>query len=267
MNTQPRNCSMRAAFRAAMLIGWMLVMLPPVLLAWLLRCERPRGRLAQAFYAGAGRIVGLHVTVEGAPATPRPLLIVANHASYLDIFVLGAQLPLSFTPKREVRDWPLIGFLCVLADCVFVERRPAFMEQARAAMAARIARGRVLCLFPEGTTSDGKYLKPFKSGFLSLAEQHALPVQPASIAYTHIGQKPIADGARDRVAWVGDASFFSHFLRVMGLPSVRVTLRWHAPLDRTDFTDRKALTKAAETIIGAGLLADLPMVEEIHAPR
>lgn len=257
----PAHSTCRAALRAVALVSWLLVILPFVTTFWALRLQGLRGAMGRLFVAGALPVLGMHITTIGKPSALRPLMVVSNHASYLDVFIIGAQLPVSFTPKREVRSWPFIGWLCVLADCVFVERRPAHMEEARTEMAKRIHEGRVLCLFPEGTTSDGKHLKPFKSGFLSLAEQHALPVQPASIAYTHIGHSVITDDMRELAAWVGDATFFGHFWNVLGMPGIRATMRWHAPLHLKDFTDRKALTKAAETIVTAGVMADLGQAE------
>ena len=254
---RPPHSPLRAAVRAVGLVTWLLLVLPFVTLFWALRLQTLRGAVAQLFVAGVLRIIRLRVTTLGAPSDLRPLLVVSNHASYLDVFIIGAQLPVSFTPKREVRSWPFIGWLSVLADCVFVERRPAHMEAARAEMAKRIDAGRVLCLFPEGTTSNGKQLKPFKSGFLSLAEDHQLPVQPASIAYTRIGDHVISDATRELVAWVGEATFFAHFWHMLGMDGVRATIRWHAPLRLQDFADRKALTKAAETLITAGVMADL----------
>jgi 1-acyl-sn-glycerol-3-phosphate acyltransferase len=250
----PRSSPTRAITRALLIVLWLFINLPCVLLLWMVGWQKPRARLAQLFFKGAAFLVGLRFMVEGAPVKLRPLMIVANHSSYIDIFAIGSLIPISFAPKREVRKWPLIGFLCVLADCVFVERRPSHLNEAREEMAKRIAEGRVICLFPEGTTSDGKNLKPFKSAFLSLAEDHKLPVQPVSVAYTHVGDTLIVDDSqREQVAWVGDSTFFKHFIHVLGLPSIRVVLRWHEPLHSQNFEDRKQLTKAAFTVVNSGV--------------
>lgn len=248
----------RLILRVAAIIVWTLIALPVEIVFWLMRWQRPRARIAQWFFLGVSRILGMRIRVIGEPSRERPLMIVSNHASYLDVFVIGAQLPLSFTPKREIRSWPVIGFFCVLADCIFVERQPAHMEEAREEMGRRIREGRVLCLFPEGTTSDGKTLKTFKSGFLSLAEDFSLPVQPASLAYTHVGAHLLADHERDLVAWIGEeTTFFGHFLRVLGMPGVRATLVWHSPLHLADYDDRKTLTKAAQKIVQSGVSEQL----------
>jgi 1-acyl-sn-glycerol-3-phosphate acyltransferase len=258
MSNNPQPCCSlpRAIVRVALMLAWLAFMFPIELVFWLLRWQRPRARIAQCFFAGMLRILGIRVTTLGKASKLRPLMIVSNHASYLDVFIIGAQLPLSFTPKREIRRWPVIGFLCVLADCIFVERRPAHMEEAREEMGHRIREGRVLCLFPEGTTSDGKTLKPFKSGFLSLAQDFALPVQPASLAYTHIGAAPVRDDQRELVAWVGEeTTFFGHFAKLLMMPGIRASLQWHTPLNLADFDDRKALTKASQEVVQAGVLA------------
>jgi len=257
MLRNPQYSGSRALVRGVLAVLWTLLCILPVFVLWLCRWQRPRARLAQMFFKGVCRLLRLKINTQGAPSKLRPLMVVSNHASYLDTFIIGAQLPVSFTPKREVRSWPVIGFMCVLADCVFVERKPGQMEEAREEMGKRIREGRVLCLFPEGTTSDGKNIKPFKSGFLSLAEDFSLPVQPAGLAYTHIGAEPITDAQRDQVAWVGESTFFGHFLHVLGLPSFTVTLRWHTPLQLSDFEGRKALTKEAQRIITASVLSDL----------
>lgn len=244
---------LRASLRALALLLAILVALPFIFAAWALRLEALRGRMVQQFYRLGAFVCGLRLTVQGEINPERPLMLISNHSSYLDVFVIGTLVPVSFTPKREVRSWPVIGFLCVLADCVFVERRPAEMQAAAAEMKKRLAKGKVLCLFPEGTTSDGYHIKPFKSGFLSLAEIHRMPVQPASIAYTHIGREPITEARREEVAWVGDATFFGHFWHFLGLPSVRVAVELFPARHISEFEDRKALTKSCEQTITLGV--------------
>lgn len=260
--TPPRDsaCYLRAAWRVPAIILWLGLCFPVVLFAWAAGMDGLRGRTSQRFYAGVGRIVGLRMSVAGGLDAARPLMLVANHTSYLDVLVLGALTPLSFTPKKEVRSWPIIGFLCVLGDCVFVERKPSEMHEAKSEMEKRLSKGKVVCLFPEGTTSDGKHMKPFKSGFFSLAEQHTLPVEPITIAYTHIGDTPVSAERREEVAWVGDASFFMHFLHVMALPYLRVHVVRHPVQQFASFADRKALAKACEKIIGASLAHELELV-------
>lgn len=225
----------------------------PVLICWVLGLVRLRARLVWIFFKLIGRISGVRLTIDGEVSRERPLMIVANHSSYLDIFALGSILPLSFTPKLEIRSWPVIGFFCVLADCIFIERRPSDMQRAQAEMSARLNLGKVLALFPEGTTGDGLHVMPFKSGFLNLVEAHDLPLQPATIAYTHVADVPLNAIIRDQVAWIGDADFVTHFWRLLQFPSVRVRVTFYPVVRRDAHEDRKALAKACENTIREGL--------------
>lgn len=249
--------STRATLRVIQLLLLVAVMFFPILLLYLLRQETLRGWLVHVFYRQVRRISGVKLTIEGQVSSLRPLMLVANHSSYLDIFVLGSIVPLSFTPKREIRSWPVIGFFCVLADCVFIERKPADMQRAQAEMEEKLKMGKVLTLFPEGTTGDGFHVMPFKSGFLSLSENHDLPVQPVALAYTHIGDMPLSAATREQVAWIGEASFVTHFLRLLRFPCVRVTAKFFEVERRDNHDDRKMLTKACEETIATGLKAAL----------
>lgn len=245
----PHSSSWRKYPRAIILILWTLLWCVPVVVMWLLRSQVIRRHLIMYYYRSAVKIMHFEITLEGQVSQKRPLLLVANHATYADIFVIGAQVPVSFTPKREVRGWPVIGFLAVLTDCVFVERKPSHLQEARDEMIAQLDDGKVVCIFPEGTTNDGLNIKPFKSGFFSLAETHQLPVQPVTITYTHLCNMPIADRMRDHIAWVGDATFFGHFLRLLGYTSIDVTIHFHSPQLLEDYEDRKALSGACQVMI------------------
>jgi 1-acyl-sn-glycerol-3-phosphate acyltransferase len=253
----PKPIRMLVPIRAALAVLLIMLMLPSVSVCWALRFNKARAWQTQLFFKAAMRIFGIRATVEGALSNARPLLLVCNHASYLDTFVLGSLMPVSFTPKREVRSWPVIGFMCVLADCVFVERRRSHMQEARSEMASRIQQNKILCIFPEGTTNDGVHVKPFKSGFFSLAEEYALPVQPVTLCYTKLAGKPIPDAMRHHVAWVGEDTFFGHFLRFMSYASLEVQVVFHAPQHMSAFADRKALSQFCETTIAGSLKAQL----------
>lgn len=249
--------SLRAVIKCTLFVAVTLLMFLPVLLLWAVALEGLRAQLVRFFFQVIGRISGVRLRVEGSISPLRPLMLVANHSSYLDIFVLGSLVPLSFTPKSEIRSWPIIGFLCVLADCVFIERRPTDMQRAQTEMGARLSNGKVLGLFPEGTTGDGFNVMPFKSGFLSLVEAHDLPLQPVSIAYTHIGNVPLNAENREQVAWIGEASFVTHFWHLLKFPSVQVVATLYDVERIAQYADRKALAKQCETIIRAGLMTTL----------
>lgn len=253
----PQVSRMRGLVRATLFVLVTIIMFCPVFLLWALTLEKLRGKVVSIYYTLAGWVSGVRIEVEGELSRERPLMLVANHSSYLDIFVLGSIVPLSFTPKLEIRSWPIIGFFCVLADCVFIERKSSDMQRAQAEMAARLSNGKVLVLFPEGTTGDGFHVMPFKSGFLKLAEEYHLPIQPVSVAYTHIGNTPLSASTREDVSWIGDASFADHFWRLLRFPSVRVKVKLYAVEHMTRHEDRKALAKSCENTIRDGLAVTL----------
>lgn len=249
---------LRALIKCVLFLTVIVVMFVPVLLLWGFAMERIRARVVCVFFTLIGRISGVRMKVQGVPMSKsRPLMLVANHSSYLDIFVLGTLVPISFTPKIEIRSWPIIGFFCVLADCVFIERRPTDMQRAQKEMHDRLSTGKVLGLFPEGTTGDGFNVMHFKSGFLSLVEEHDLPLQPVSIAYTSIGGVPLSAQSREKVAWIGEASFVDHFWRLLKFPSVEVVVTLYDVERIANYEDRKALAKQCEKIIREGLRKQL----------
>jgi lyso-ornithine lipid O-acyltransferase len=252
----PRHAIL-ALLRTVGLIILTLILFPPALLTWALGLHRARKHVVRWFYAVARRMLNVHVQVRGHFHAQRPLLLVANHASYLDVIVLGSQLPVAFTPKREVRSWPVIGFFCVLADCVFVERKRSNMQEAQTTMAAKLNAGRTLCIFPEGTTNNGREMKSFKSGFFNLAELFQVPVQPVTISYLRASGVPLTEANSDQVAWVGDATFFGHFANLLGFSSIQVVLTLHPALLPAQFADRKALAITSEQCIRAQLLKDI----------
>lgn len=243
----------RAALRFTVIFVWVFVAFLPATFLHYAGFKKPMYAFVQLFYHMISMIFGLRIEVRGMLDKSRPLLLTSNHTTYLDIPVLGSLGHVSFTPKREIRDWPLIGFLAVLADCVFIERRPAYMQQAAAEMREKLAQGKVLSIFGEGTTTDGIHIKPFKSGFFELAIEQHLPVQPISIAYTHFGQRRIADDKRDELAWVGDATLVQHLWHVLGQPYVRVVVHIHPVIPADSFSERKSLTLACETQVKSGV--------------
>ncbi|MEL7528250.1 MAG: lysophospholipid acyltransferase family protein, partial [Pseudomonadota bacterium] len=147
--------------------------------------------LPRIWHRIASRLVGIKVRQVGQPAADRPLLIAANHASWVDITVLGSLIPLSFIAKSEVSGWPVFGLLAKLQRTVFVNRtRRTETGQAADEIAERMAAGDAMVLFAEGTSNDGNCVLPFRSALLgaatrALGEEDGATVwvQPLSIAY------------------------------------------------------------------------------------
>ena len=197
------------------------------------------------------RIMGLRLDTEGA-RLQGPGIWVANHSSWLDIFVMNARQPLYFVSKAEVAGWAGIGWLARATGTVFVERNPAKAREQKEIFEARLLAGHRLLFFPEGTSTDGQQVLPFKSTlFAALFDpslRDALSVQPVSAYF----QAPEGQDSRF-YGWFGDMGFESHLLQVLAMPRQgRVTLRYHPPVKVADFNDRKALAAATETMVREG---------------
>ena len=192
----------------------------------------------------AFRVLGLPIQHQGAPMQA-PGIIVANHSTWLDIFALNAGGALYFVSKAEVARWPGIGWLARATGTVFVNRDRREAQAQKTVFEERLAAGHHLLLFPEGTSSDGQRVLPFKPTLFAAVFSPDLPglsVQPVSVVY----HPPKGRDAR-HYGWWGDMDFGPHLLQTLGTwPQGRVEVIWHPPLAVADHPDRKALAAAAE---------------------
>ena len=204
------------------------------------------------------RILGIRLKVVGHPAEEGPLLMASNHVSWLDIVVLSAVAPVSFVAKREVNHWPFFGSLARLQRTVFVDReRRHATGNARDEMQARLKSGDILVLFPEGTSSDGRCVLPFKSSFFGAAESEGVLVQPVTIAYSGQWNMPMTRRLLPSYAWYGDMDLAPHLLGALETGPIEVTVICHPLLSLSGETNRKALALHAEDQVRRGLTAAL----------
>lgn len=193
------------------------------------------------------RLLGLRLVTNGTPMRESGAF-VANHSSWVDIFVLNAGTPLFFVSKAEVAGWPGIGWLARMTGTVFVRRDRREAAQQRAMLEDRMALGHRLLFFPEGTSTDGRRVLPFKptlfAALMSDRVQQA-HVQPVTVVYT------APDGADPRFyGWWGDMGFGPHLIQLLAARGKgRVEVTWHTPLPVSRFGDRKALAQAAEILV------------------
>ena len=163
----------------------------------------------------ACRVMGIRITTSGA--MPPSGLLVSNHLSYLDVLVLSSIRPCVFVAKRDVAAWPFFGWLARAAGTIFVDRKnrlssPAVVDLVRATLAS----GSVVVLFPEGTSSDGSTVLPFKSALLESAVQLRCPVASASIQYA------LDDGSvADEVCYWGDMTLVPHLFNLFFKREIR----------------------------------------------
>ncbi|HEY2837342.1 MAG TPA: lysophospholipid acyltransferase family protein [Rhizomicrobium sp.] len=242
--------TLRAAFILAAFLAITLILIP---FQWLLLTLRlpARRTFPHRYHRLVAQLFGIRVRVVGTP--PRgATLILANHSSWLDIVTFSSVIPLSFIAKSEVGTWPFFGTLARLQRTVFVTRaRRSETGQARDAIAERLKEGDVLVLFPEGTSSDGNVVLPFKSALLSAAavvlpDGRSVPVQPVSSAYVAREGIPMGRENRPFYAWYGDMELVPHLWEALKSGPLDVVMQFHEPLPALD---RKELAGLAwETV-------------------
>ncbi len=241
-----------------------LVLIPLQWIAMKLRLP-VQEKLPHVWHLIATRLVGIRIRQIGKPATDRPLLITANHASWVDITVVGSLMPLSFIAKSEVSGWPVFGLFAKLQRTVFVNRtRRTETAQVADAIAGRMAGGDVMVLFAEGTSNDGNCVLPFRSALLGAAtravsddETSRVWVQPMSVAYQGFYGLPMGRAHRPHVAWYGDMELAGHLWGIFARGALDVVVRWGDPVPVDKDTDRKALTRKLESEVRAMTVASL----------
>jgi 1-acyl-sn-glycerol-3-phosphate acyltransferase len=214
-----------------------------------------RRRIPGRFHRIVCALLGIRVREIGRRMHEHPLLIVANHCSWLDIPVITSVAPVVFVAKQEVAGWPVLGLLAKLQRTVFVDRtRRHKTPDVNAEIAQRLAEGDPVVLFGEGTSSDGNRVLPFRSALIgsardALAEaEHTgrVWIQPLSIAYTHMRGLPLSRHDRPHVAWYGNMSMAPHLARLARHGGVDVSLMWGEPVAFDEQSDRKQVARALE---------------------
>ena len=250
------------------LVVFALVTLPLMPVQWLaVVLKRPlRRRLPVFYHRFLCRLLGVRVRCTGAPVDQRPLLIVANHSSWLDILIITACAPVIFVAKAEIARWPFFGLLAKLQRSVFVERdRRHKTAEVNAEIAQRLAEGDPVVLFGEGTAGDGNRVLPFRTALIGAARDaiasagHVSQVwiQPLSIAYVSQQGIPLGRHLRPRAAWYGKMKLTKHIGGVVRSGAVDVSVIWGEPIAYDGATDRKALAKQLESAVRAGTIAAL----------
>ena len=248
----------RAAVRGVAAVLW-TVLAAPIQAVLLLLPGRAKVRFARLYWAVFARAIGLQVRVVGVPPAGRQgrrVIYAANHCSWLDIPVLGGRLEACFVSKDEIARWPGVSLVARLGRTVFVTRQRGATGRERDDMRGRLAAGDDLLLFPEGTSSDGSRVLPFRSAFFSVAEGEAPPlIQPVSVVYDRLGGLPTRRSTRAVFAWYGDMDLASHFWRLAQRRGMRATVLMHPPLDPKQFGSRKLLAQAAWDAVAGGAAA------------
>lgn len=224
--------------------------------------ERTRRELDQRWSRRLLAILGVRLAAEDAPVLPGTL-IVANHVSWLDVVVLRVLCPAAFVAKDELRRWPGLGWLFARGGGALYLKRGS----ARAAwrlnrvIAANLASGAVVAIFPEGTTTDGSRLLRFYPALFQPAVDRTRPVQPIAIAYEDGSGRPT-----EAAAYTGDTPFWTSLASIAAQPCIVARVRLPTPLDGARRT-RRELAHAAHRAIAHALDPHFAAARRVAAPR
>ena len=199
------------------------------------------------------RILGTSLVVNGKPMSQYGA-VVANHVSWLDIFALNAPQDIFFVAKSEVRTWFGIGILANSTGTVFIERDPGKVKEQQSLFMKRLARGDRLLFFPEGTSTDGLQVLPFKSSlfapFMTADLKDRICIQPVTIHY----RAPPGEDPRF-YAWWGSIEMGPHLLRVLAARSGgQVNVTFHQAVQASSYDNRKALARHCEQVVRSAMV-------------
>lgn len=203
------------------------------------------------------RILNARVESEGRGPEP-PFFLVANHLSYIDILVLATRVDAVFVAKSEIASWPLVGQLCRAVDTVFVDRAlRRDVPRVIAEIDRLLARNQGVILFPEGTSTPGYEVAPFRPSLLEVAARTGRPVSFAALSYsTECSSRP----AHLAVSWWGGTEFVPHFLSLLALPGFSATVSFGDKV--VVESDRKLLAERLHSAVASRFVPVVTRAEQ-----
>lgn len=204
-----------------------------------------RQRIIKAWSRGLLMVLNVRLNVVVPPAQlPMRGMLVGNHSSWMDIFVANAVQPVRFIAKSEIRSWPLIGTLVTSVGTLYVERGNRHAISATNKEISDAAKnGDLVGLYPEGTTTDGTYLLPFKSNLFQPAIDNAMQIYPVGVTYTQKGAYAA------RASYAGDTSLLTSFWWFASSGGIVANLCYGPIIPAEQFVTRQELTRAAEAAV------------------
>lgn len=215
-------------------------------------------KVPHIFHHGVCAILGFKRHFTGKLHDVRPTLYVSNHASYLDIFVLGG-VPAYFIAKSEVANWPVLGPMSRFQNTIFIERKAGKAREQLSILKNHLQDNNSLTLFPEGTSTNGTHVESFKSSLFEAANSKAdgaqrVAIQPVTVAYTdYNGQKITEQSVRDNYAWYGKMPFAPHFFNLFLLKKVDVKVHFHQVCYLDEFESRKQCADHCHALVESKL--------------
>jgi len=197
-----------------------------------------RGWILRRWAKGMAWIVGMKIKTIGTPPKP-PFYLVSNHVGYMDVIAYLTKLPCIFVSRGDLKKWPVIGFFAWSVNTLFISRKhKKDVIRINKLIEKAMTNQEGLVVFPEGGTTNGASISPFKPPLLEYPAKKELPVSYASVTYkTPQTEKP----AHLAVCWWGQAPFFTHFFQLFGMPEFEATIIFGET--KIQDNDRKTLAK------------------------
>jgi len=233
---------LRGGFRLLTYLALTVLLVPPYLLAMALRLQPIIRWMPVIYHRMVCVILGIKVQVRGKRSDVTPTLFVCNHVSYLDIEVLGGLVPGSFVAKAEVATWPFFSTLAKAQRTIFIERSSGRASASRDEMLRRLNTGDNLMLFPEGTSSDGTRVLPFRSALFGVAQLRRDGI-------------PLGRYWRPLFAWFGDLDLVPHLWQMVCLGETETVVTFFPPIDIDQLGDRKKLAEFCFRQVSLGVQA------------
>ena len=190
------------------------------------------------------RIFGIKIKTFGKVSINFPILIISNHASYLDIIILGSLYKTSFIAKKEISKWPLLGILAKLQNTIFIDRRVSSLKNQENQIIKHLNEKKNLVIFPEGTSSDGNRVLPFKSSLFNIFEKNLnskILVQTITIVYKKINGIPMNRIERKNITWHSNMDLIPNIFNVLKKLSIEVEIIFNDEFLPSKEYDRKKI--------------------------
>ena len=240
--------------KVIIILAWILLLLP-IQFFFILIKSNLRFFIPLIFHKFLLKVLGIRVVINGTPSNRKPLILIGNHCSYLDIIILGSVLPVCFVAKSEIKGWFLFGLLASLQNSIFIDRRNFRTLESLKKVSKNLSSNFAMIIFPEGTTNNGKKVLKFRTSLFKIFEDDpTLGLQNFSLCYTHINSMPLDNRTRPNIAWYGEMNLITHLKRLLSYSSIRAKLQFH-PISIPYGIKRKAISKESREQVIKGINA------------
>lgn len=237
----------------------------PVVVGYLLTCSfwklitrdqvllRRRYAKTVSFYCGLVLIyIRADLKIKNMPPLDQPFLLVGNHLGIIDVLLLASVRPSLFITSVEMKNTPLLGTLCEMGGCVFVERRSrSNMNNEIGEIREALKQGFNVVLYPEGTSTNGEMILPFKKSLMTAAAGTGVPILPMVLNYTHVNGEKMNWKWRDYAFWYGEHTFAAALWRIMSNTSMSAEIEFLEPIVCHSEEERRHIAETAQKQIEA----------------